>query len=70
MLLFAFLHVGSFVTCRHRDVCGTGFDLENVADAVFLDLPSPWLVIPFAKKALKDQGSDHMQCLVMTRCVN
>ena len=40
------------VTVRQRDVCRDGFDLEGVADAVFLDLPHPWDAIPHVKKAL------------------
>lgn len=45
------------ITCRQRDVCENGFDLIGVADAVFLDLPKPWLAIPFAYKALKQYGN-------------
>jgi len=45
--------LGQLVTAQHRDVCQNGFDLENVADAVFLDLPHPWDAIPHAKKAMK-----------------
>lgn len=48
--------LGDLVTAKHRDVCKDGFGLENVADAVFLDLPSPWTAIPHAKKALKFGG--------------
>eukprot|EP00057_Strongylocentrotus_purpuratus_P002886 XP_003725443.1 PREDICTED: tRNA (adenine(58)-N(1))-methyltransferase catalytic subunit TRMT61A isoform X1 [Strongylocentrotus purpuratus] len=46
------------VTATHRDVSQDGFQLENdyVADAVFLDLPSPWNVVPHAKKVLKSSG--------------
>ena len=40
------------VTVAHRDVCKDGFGLSSVADAVFLDLPSPWEAVPFAKLAL------------------
>ena len=36
-----------------RDVCAEGFDLTDTADAVFLDLPHPWTVVPHAKTALK-----------------
>jgi tRNA (adenine57-N1/adenine58-N1)-methyltransferase len=36
-----------------RDVCEEGFDLIDAADAVFLDLPHPWKVVPHAKIALK-----------------
>lgn len=45
-----------FVTARQRDVCEQGFGLENVADAVFLDLPHPWDAVPHAKKAMKLAG--------------
>eukprot|EP00088_Acartia_fossae_P066757 TRINITY_DN828_c0_g1_i3.p1 TRINITY_DN828_c0_g1~~TRINITY_DN828_c0_g1_i3.p1 ORF type:complete len:344 (-),score=68.28 TRINITY_DN828_c0_g1_i3:159-1157(-) len=45
-----------FVTCYHKDVCEEGFGLENTADAVFLDLPHPWKVVPHAKKSLKRSG--------------
>ena len=48
--------LADFVTVTHKDVCQFGFDLENVADAVFLDLPVPWDALPSAKKALKKQG--------------
>ena len=44
------------VTVRHRDVCAGGFELENVADAVFLDLPHPWEVVKHAKDALRTRG--------------
>jgi len=44
------------VTVKHRDVCAQGFNLENVADAVFLDLPHPWEVVSHAKIALKKSG--------------
>ena len=44
------------VTVRHRDVCANGFELENVADAVFLDLPHPWEVVNHAKDALSERG--------------
>ncbi|KAK3092850.1 hypothetical protein FSP39_007896 [Pinctada imbricata] len=46
----------SYVTVNHRDVCQNGFDLEHVADAVFLDLPVPWEALPSAKTALKKEG--------------
>lgn len=48
--------LADYVTVTHKDVCQFGFDLENVADAVFLDLPVPWDALPGAKKALKKQG--------------
>eukprot|EP00977_Amphora_coffeiformis_P021018 scaffold8728_cov164-Amphora_coffeaeformis.AAC.3 len=55
----------AMVTVRHKDVCGKGptntsdevkggFDLPGQSvDAVFLDLPEPWLAIPHAAFILK-----------------
>ena len=48
--------ISNLVTVKQRDVCNNGFDLDSIADAVFLDLPSPWDAMPFAKQALKKQG--------------
>lgn len=43
------------VHCQQRDVCTSGFPDQLAAsmDAVFLDLPHPWLVIPAAKRLLR-----------------
>lgn len=48
-----------------RDVCQNGFsnDVMGKADAVFLDLPHPHLVIPFAIKALKSSGKVRINTL-------
>lgn len=47
----------TLVTAALRDVCTDGFDIDSAtADAVFLDLPSPWLVMPFATQCLKPGG--------------
>ncbi|OLY77588.1 tRNA (adenine(58)-N(1))-methyltransferase catalytic subunit TRM61 [Smittium mucronatum] len=46
-------NLSEIVTLNHRDVCKDGFDLENIADVVFLDLPAPWEAVPHAAKALK-----------------
>ncbi|XP_077286104.1 tRNA methyltransferase 61 [Arctopsyche grandis] len=50
--------LADFVTAQHRDVCNSGFgdSLDGKADAVFLDLPHPWLGVPFATKSLKSSG--------------
>ena len=54
--------LAQFITCQQKDVCEQGFDLKDTADAVFLDLPKPWLAIPFAYQALKTRG----KCLCKT----
>lgn len=48
----------NYVTVRHQDVCELGFtdELNNKADAVFLDLPMPWKAIPHAIKTFKNSG--------------
>lgn len=35
----------SLVEINHRDVCEQGFDVGVQADAIFLDLPAPWLAL-------------------------
>ncbi|XP_035466316.1 tRNA (adenine(58)-N(1))-methyltransferase catalytic subunit TRMT61A isoform X2 [Scophthalmus maximus] len=47
--------VGHLVTVRNQDVCKDGFGVTGVADAVFLDIPSPWEAVGHAKAALKRQ---------------
>lgn len=44
------------VKIAHRDVCSSGFNLVNVVDAVFLDLPRPWEVIESAAAAMKSNA--------------
>jgi len=55
---FKYHGLGDFVTVQHRDVCADGFteELNGVADAVFLDLPAPYLAIDHVVKALKSDG--------------
>ena len=48
--------LGSIVTVQHRDVCSDGFDVGQLVDAVFLDLPHPWEAIESANSALKNGG--------------
>lgn len=49
--------VDHLVTVRNQDVCKDGFGVAGVADAVFLDIPSPWEAVKHAKAAMKRQGS-------------
>lgn len=51
------------VVCKHRNVCEQPFD-ENLATAVFLDLPAPWLAIPhlFKPKVLDLNETVHICC--------
>ncbi|XP_031728989.1 tRNA (adenine(58)-N(1))-methyltransferase catalytic subunit TRMT61A [Anarrhichthys ocellatus] len=49
-------HVDRLVTVRNQDVCKDGFGVTGVADAVFLDIPSPWEAVGHAKAAMKRQG--------------
>jgi tRNA (adenine57-N1/adenine58-N1)-methyltransferase len=44
------------VTLEERDVITAGFPENLLVDAVFLDLPSPWLAISNAHKILKENG--------------
>ena len=48
--------VGRWVTVRNQDVCRSGFGVSHVADAVFLDIPSPWEAVGHAGDALKVEG--------------
>ena len=50
--------LSQFVTVGHKDVCVDGFgeQLTNKADAIFLDLPHPWLAIDRALCTLKKSG--------------
>ncbi|XP_063623743.1 tRNA (adenine(58)-N(1))-methyltransferase catalytic subunit TRMT61A [Cydia splendana] len=50
--------IAEYVTAKHRDVLEQGFGEEQngKADAVFLDLPAPWLGVPHAVAAMKENG--------------
>lgn len=50
------------ITVYHRDVCKNGFGLNQVADAVFLDLPAPWEALPHAKRALRVDRPTRVCC--------
>ncbi|KAL1349999.1 hypothetical protein AAHE18_07G195400 [Arachis hypogaea] len=51
--------LSSLISVRVRDIQGEGFPSEfaGLADAVFLDLPQPWLAIPSAAEMLKQDGT-------------
>ena len=64
---FKTMGLDCFITWTHRDVLADGFDLkveldgietnlDDKADAIFLDLPSPWKALNHAHKALKHNG--------------
>ncbi|XP_006003407.1 tRNA (adenine(58)-N(1))-methyltransferase catalytic subunit TRMT61A [Latimeria chalumnae] len=48
--------VDHLVTVKNQDVCKNGFGVFNIANAVFLDIPSPWEAVGHAKSALKEEG--------------
>ncbi|KAM0878998.1 hypothetical protein ACQ4PT_034515 [Festuca glaucescens] len=50
--------LSSLITVAVRDIQGEGFPDEHsgAADAVFLDLPQPWLAIPSAGTMLRQDG--------------
>uniref|UniRef100_UPI0035901252 tRNA (adenine(58)-N(1))-methyltransferase catalytic subunit TRMT61A n=1 Tax=Myxine glutinosa TaxID=7769 RepID=UPI0035901252 len=47
---------GNVVTVRFQDVCLNGFGVEGSADAVCLDIPSPWNAVAHARTAMKRAG--------------
>lgn len=59
---FAEHGLASVVTASCRDVCNTGFNLDDIADAVFLDLPSPWLAIAHARQSLRKDRLTRIAC--------
>jgi tRNA (adenine57-N1/adenine58-N1)-methyltransferase len=72
---FASNGVGHLVTVHHRDVCSSkeqdgGFDLpESTVDAIFLDLPEPWLAVPHAAFILKPSAriATYSPCVEQTQ---
>ncbi|XP_038599974.1 tRNA (adenine(58)-N(1))-methyltransferase catalytic subunit TRMT61A [Tachyglossus aculeatus] len=48
--------VDHLVTVRNQDVCKNGFGVTHAADAVFLDIPSPWEAVGHANAALRAEG--------------
>jgi tRNA (adenine57-N1/adenine58-N1)-methyltransferase len=58
--------IGKFVSVEQRDVCEDGFgtELHGKADAMFLDIPHPWEVVPHAAAAFKDLGKLNCTCLL------
>jgi len=63
---FKMLGFNNSVTCINRDVVENGFQLEDIflkensnknCDGIFIDLPTPWLVLKHVKKVLKSGGA-------------
>ncbi|KAK2579266.1 hypothetical protein KPH14_008226 [Odynerus spinipes] len=50
--------LSDFVTVECRDVCAQGFGekVQHKVNAIFLDLPHPWLAVKHATNALKKSG--------------
>ncbi|XP_071963198.1 tRNA (adenine(58)-N(1))-methyltransferase catalytic subunit TRMT61A-like [Antedon mediterranea] len=48
--------LSNLITVQCKDAIQDGFGMTDVADAVFLDLPSPWSALRHAKAALKSAG--------------
>lgn len=53
------------MTVHTQDVCRSGFGVAHVADAVFLDIPSPWEAVGHAWDALKVEGASVMSVKVL-----
>lgn len=56
--LFLCKLINALPQVKQRDVLQEGFgdELNGKADAVFLDLPSPWVGVAHAVLAMKEQG--------------
>ncbi|KAK4259809.1 hypothetical protein QN277_006103 [Acacia crassicarpa] len=56
---FERIGLSSLINVNVRDIQDEGFpdEFASLADAVFLDLPQPWLAIPSAAKMLKQDGT-------------
>lgn len=56
------------MSCLNRDVCKLGFPNEQIvqryggATQLFLDLPSPWLVVPSAAKIINPERIGRICC--------
>ena len=63
--VFKTINLINTITIIHRDVVENGFEVNkdelvdekhNICDGIFIDLPSPWLIINKAKRVLKKNG--------------
>lgn len=68
---FSTHRIDKVVTCAHRDVCKDGFgdEVRGKADAVFLDLPHPWLVIDHSIDAIKSSGKVKICIVCLKSCL-
>lgn len=64
--VFKMLGYENTITCTHRDVVENGFELpedsllekaHSQGDGIFIDLPTPWLVLKSVKKVLRSGGA-------------
>ncbi|KAI3387043.1 hypothetical protein SNEBB_008295 [Seison nebaliae] len=55
---FAEHHLSDCVEVRKRNICQEGFgdEFRGVCHSIFLDIPTPWLVIESTINCLKDEG--------------
>jgi len=62
---FKYLKIDSKATITHRDVVENGFELDKSqvlnekhlkCNSIFIDLPSPWLIVEHVKKVLTNDG--------------
>jgi len=68
---FAKNGVSHLVTVYHKDICTEGFGdlLPHSVDAVFLDLPEPWLALEHAARVIKSNGriATYSPCMEQTQ---
>ncbi|KAK6913088.1 tRNA (1-methyladenosine) methyltransferase catalytic subunit Gcd14 [Dillenia turbinata] len=66
--------LSSLITVDVRDIQGQGFPdkFSGLVDAIFLDLPQPWLAIPSAGKMLKQDGilCSFSPCIEQVQCTS
>jgi len=51
---------------EHRDIVSDGFPNPERVDAIFLDLPNPWEVVPHVERSLK-RGEEEIRFIKILR---